>query len=362
MARDVTRRAVTIRDVADRAGVAISTVSHAFSGRRTISPSTRERVLRAAEELDYDPNPSARSLRTGRCGIVGLVLRPRYAVTGTPDRYETFNRLVGAVATHMLRHRTGLLHVPDPRDPTMASVPMDGCIVAHPYRDDTVLAELVRRGVPVVTIDEDTAHPDFTWTVRLDYLGAVTELLEHLREQGAADVMLITGTEDNAWNRRARQSYLAWCADHNRRPRSNRLSEGLDISNATPVLEAALDGIGLDGIGLDGTGLDGTGRPDALVVSSSEFAALAAELAAARGLAVPEQLMIVSLTDTEHTRASTPPITSLDLNHESLAEHAVELMLARLAGADAPAEALVINPVIHRRASTDRAGRSRPSK
>jgi DNA-binding LacI/PurR family transcriptional regulator len=343
VARDVTRRPVTIRDVADRAGVAISTVSHAFSGRRTISPSTRERVLRAAEELDYDPNPSARSLRTGRCGIVGLVLRPRYAVVGTPDRYETFNRLVGAVATHMLRHRTGLLHVPDPRDPTMASVPMDGCIVAHPYRDDSVLAELVRRGVPVVTIDEDTAHPDFTWTVRLDYLGAVTELLEHLREQGASDVMLITGTEDNAWNRRARESYLAWCAHHDRRPRSDRLSEGRDLASATTVLEAALDG---------------AGRPDALVVSSSEFAALAADIAAERGLAVPDQLMIVALTDTEHTRTATPPITSLDLNHESLAEHAVELMLSRLAGAETPAEALVVNPVAHRRASTDRAGRT----
>lgn len=345
MARDVTRRTVTIRDVADRAGVAISTVSHAFSGRRTISASTRERVLRAAEELDYDPNPSARSLRTGRCGIVGLVLRPRYAVSGTPDRYETFNRLVGAVATHMLRHQTGLLHVPDPRDPTMARVPMDGCIVAHPYREDSVLAELVRRGVPVVTIDEDTAHPDFTWTVRLDYLSAVTELLEHLREQGATDVMLITGTEDNAWNRRARESYLAWCARHDRRPRSDRLSEGLDIPGATAVLEAALDG---------------AGRPDALVVSSSEFAALAAAIAAERGLAVPEQLMIVALTDTEHTRAATPPITSLDLNHESLAEHAVELMLSRLSGAEAPAEAVVINPVARRRASTDRAGRGGP--
>ncbi|MDQ0380411.1 LacI family DNA-binding transcriptional regulator [Amycolatopsis thermophila] len=328
---------ITIRDVAERARVAISTVSHTFSGSRPISQATRERVLRAAEELGYDPNPSARSLRTGRSGIVGLVLRPRYAVTGTPDRAETFNRLVGSVATEMLRRKTGLIHVPDIDDPSVARVPMDGCIVAHPYGDDPVLTELTRRGIPVVTVEEDPERPDLPWAVRLDYPKVVTELLDHLREGGARRITLFTGTEDNAWNRRTRETYLAWSARRRRAPRVEVLSEGLTPEDAMTAVRASLRG---------------RHRPDAIIMATSDFAAPAARVATEEGLRVPDDLMIASLTDSEHSRTASPPITAMDLNHESLAEHAVELMLARLSGAAEPAEALVIDPVLHLRAST----------
>lgn len=338
MAANVHGRSVTIRDVAQRAGVAISTVSHAFSGSRPISQVTRDRVLRAAAELGYDPNPSARSLRTGRSGIVGLMLRPRYALVGTPDRAETFNRLVGSVAIEMLRRKTGLIHVPDIDDPSVAGVPMDGCIVAHPYGDDEALAEVLRRGLPVVTVEEDPERPELRWSVRLDYQRAVTALLDHLHEQRAGSIMLLTGTEQNAWNRRPRETYLAWCAGHGLVPRTDSLSEGLTPGDAAALVAPLLAR---------------QDRPDAVVVATSDFAALVADVAASQGLRVPDDLMIVALTDTEHSRAATPAITAMDLNHESLAEHAVDLMLARLAGAAEPVEPIVVDPVLHFRGSTD---------
>ncbi|MER6988892.1 LacI family DNA-binding transcriptional regulator [Saccharopolyspora hirsuta] len=334
-----TARRVTIRDVAERAGVSISTVSHAFSGSRPISQATRDRIFRAAAELGYDPNPSARSLRTGRSGIIGLILRPRFALSGTPDRAETFNRLVGSVATEMLRRKVGLIHVPDLHDPSVSSVPMDGCIVAHPYGADEVLAELLRRGVPVVTIEEDPERPEFTWTVRLDYTTVVTALLDHLLDQGAGSIALLTGTEDNAWNRRSRETYLAWCERHGRAARTELLSEGLSVDDAAATIRPLLAS---------------PDRPDAVVVDTSDFAAIAAEIAAAEGIRVPEDLMIASLTDTEHSRSAVPPITAMDLNHERLAENAVELMLSRLAGAETPTEAQVLAPALRVRASTQR--------
>lgn len=330
---------VTIRDVAERAGVSISTVSHAFSGSRPISQATRERVLSAASALGYDPNPSARSLRTGRSGIVGLILRPRYAVAGTPDRAETFNRLVGSIALEMQRRKTGLIHVPDIHDPSVASVPMDGCIVAHPYGDDDVLADLVRRGIPVVTVEEDPERPEFTWTVRLDYPTVVTALLDQLHEQHAGSIMLLSGTEDNAWNRRARETYLAWCERRGVPPRTGLLSEGHHTEDAAAIIRSLL------------TDAD---RPDAITVATSNFAALVAEVAAEQGLRVPADLMIAALTDSEHARTATPPITAMDLQHEKLAEQVVALMLTRLSGVAEPSDGLVIQPELRLRASTRR--------
>ncbi|NSC19939.1 LacI family transcriptional regulator [Streptomyces albus subsp. chlorinus] len=338
------KRKVTIRDVAERAEVSISTVSHTFSGLRPISRATRDRVLKAAAELGYEANPSARSLRTGRSGLVGLVLRPRFAVAHTRDRAETFNRLVGSVATEMLRRKVGLIHVPELDDPAVASVPMDGCIVAHPYGGDSVVTELLRRNVPLVTIEEDPERPELPWAVRLDYSTAVSGLLDHLREQGADRVTLFTGGEDNAWNRRTRETYHAWCERHGHRARTELLSESLSADSAATRIRRLLTV---------------PRRPDAVVVATSDFAAIVVQIARELDLRVPEDLMVAALTDSEHSRLSTPPITAMDLSHEQLAAAGVELMLARLAGAATPDGPVVIGPDLRFRASTRRDGGAR---
>src|SRR3546814_3394174 len=95
-------RRTTIRDVALRAGVSISTVSHVFSGARPISQATRDRVLVAARALSYYPSATAQSMRHGDTRIIGLALRPRDAISGAPRGTETFGRLIGAAAAHVL--------------------------------------------------------------------------------------------------------------------------------------------------------------------------------------------------------------------------------------------------------------------
>ena len=68
------RPRVTIRDIAERAGVSKATVSFAFNSPWKISADTRDRVLKTAEELDYIPDPVARTLTTKRTGTLGLLL------------------------------------------------------------------------------------------------------------------------------------------------------------------------------------------------------------------------------------------------------------------------------------------------
>ena len=64
----------TIRDVAERASVSISTVSHVINETRRVSPETRERVLEAMTALNYQPNRLARSLRNRRTRTLGVLL------------------------------------------------------------------------------------------------------------------------------------------------------------------------------------------------------------------------------------------------------------------------------------------------
>src|SRR4051812_24919002 len=67
----------TLREIADAAGVAVSTVSYALSGKGRVDPATRARVRTIAMDLGYSANRSARSLRLGRTGTVGLLM-PEY--------------------------------------------------------------------------------------------------------------------------------------------------------------------------------------------------------------------------------------------------------------------------------------------
>lgn len=67
-------RATTIREVADRAGVSVTTVSHALSGKRAVAESTRQRVLEAITALGYRPNAAATSLRTGLSSTLALIV------------------------------------------------------------------------------------------------------------------------------------------------------------------------------------------------------------------------------------------------------------------------------------------------
>lgn len=239
------------------------------------------------------------------------------AVHGSMAGSQIFTRLAGAIATTVLEHNMGLIHVPNMLDSAAQRVPMDGSIVAHPYGDDEVLGALMRRNVPVVTVDEDPDRADFAWSVTLDHRTAVADLLDRLRAQGARRVVLLTGTEDNAWNRRAAQAHQAWAHTHRMRPLHHELYEGEGVDGAVRWAESLLTG-------------DRT--PDAIVATASRFASGIARTAEKAGQSITDDLMIASLIDSEYTRANTPSITAVDLVLEDLALRAVALMLRRLDG------------------------------
>jgi DNA-binding LacI/PurR family transcriptional regulator len=70
----VAKKAVTIRDVARRAGVSVATASRALNGKDVVSAETRERILTVMEELGFTPSPAGRRLRLGRTMTVGIVV------------------------------------------------------------------------------------------------------------------------------------------------------------------------------------------------------------------------------------------------------------------------------------------------
>ncbi|WP_053385137.1 LacI family DNA-binding transcriptional regulator [Leucobacter celer] len=332
-------RKVTIRDVASLANVSISTVSHVFSGSRPISEKTKERVRNAAAQLNYQPDPSARSLRSSKAGIIGLILRPKDAIHGTLRGTETFQSLLSSIATHALEHGRGLIHVPDVLDSSATSVAMDACIVAHPCFDDKVVAELRSRGTPVVMIDADPVHADVPWVVNIDFRTATVEMLEAMRGEGRKRITYISGTESNSWNRISTAAYEEWCLAHGFPPEHIAVYEGTGMQGALDTAHRLLSR---------------ENPPDAILTGPSTFARGVLEVATSLGVDVPGQLAIAALTDSELTRTSTPPVTSLELRMDQAGAEAVRLALRLADGGDPPGEPLTVQPEIMWRESLPR--------
>jgi DNA-binding LacI/PurR family transcriptional regulator len=147
----------TLADVANAAGVSVSTASLAFSGAGPIAAATRERVHAAAAELGYSgPSPLGRSLRSGRSGIVAVVIGDQLRRSfRDPVSIQVLDGLVSTLGTLGL----GVLLVPAGHsedgtlevDPLLVSAPMDvGVLIWGAHRGDPMLEALQHRGVPVV--------------------------------------------------------------------------------------------------------------------------------------------------------------------------------------------------------------------
>ena len=146
----------TLADVASTAGVSVSTASLAFSGAGPIAQETKARVLDAAARLGYSgPNPLGRSLRSGRSGIVAVVIGDQLRRSfRDPVSIQVLDGLVSTLGTMGL----GVLLIPaSPApdssvalDPLLASAPMDVAVLIWGASGDPVLTALQHRGVPVV--------------------------------------------------------------------------------------------------------------------------------------------------------------------------------------------------------------------
>jgi DNA-binding LacI/PurR family transcriptional regulator len=152
----------TLADVAASAGVSVSTASLAFSGAGPIADATRARVLEAAAALGYTgPNPLGRQLRSGRSGIVGVVVGDALKrAFRDPMTVQVLDGLTGALAPLGL----GVLLIPGDVgsaplgavDPLVESAAMDVAVLLWGgSSDDATLQALTRRSVPLVLVERD---------------------------------------------------------------------------------------------------------------------------------------------------------------------------------------------------------------
>ena len=142
-------RRLTAREVAERAGVSVSSVSRTFTDGASISPGTRKRVLKAAKELGYRPNVLAQSLMTGRTKLIGLVSN-NFDNPAFMEIFDLFTRRLQQKGLRpLLANLSGTTETAAALD-MLQQYSVDGVIIASSTLPQPFLAGCRAAGLPVV--------------------------------------------------------------------------------------------------------------------------------------------------------------------------------------------------------------------
>lgn len=310
----VSNHKITIKDVAQAAGVSTQTVSRVLNNRPDVSPDTRQRVQKVIEELGYAPNVLARSLSRGRSntlGIVGFGLG-YYGSTSVLTGIEKQSNKSGFSFILSLLDRFEADRVDEIlRD--LLSRQVEGIIWAVPGISVTFqgfLQKLQDIPVPVVFLNTEKTKDDIVAAMDNSLGGQLAT--KHLLEQGYQQIGIITGPHQ-WWE--ARQREQGW--------RETLLEAGYDDLDDLKVegdWSAASGEVGLHAL------LAKTPHIDAIFVSNDQMAMGVLQAARRMELQVPGDLGIVGFDDTPESAYFYPSLTTVRQNVEKLGAVAVELM------------------------------------
>lgn len=181
----------TARDVARRAGVSTSTVSHVLNGTRGVSKVLRQRVLDACEELAFEPNVVARSLKTNRSRTLGFVV---------PDVNEFFTQILLGVEEVAEASGYSVIFCHSHADPNeelaylrlLRGRRVDGIILAPTGTRHADLERLVQSHYPLVLVDRTVPGLGID-LVSVDNEPAAFAAVSHLLQLGHRRIAMITG-------------------------------------------------------------------------------------------------------------------------------------------------------------------------
>ena len=193
-----TGRAVTIAEVAARAGVSSATVSRVMNGRFVGDPEIAERVRGTAAELNYSPSPVARSLALGETKAVALVV---------PDLANpAFQAVLSGLSKQSSRHGYRVLVADSGESPEEEALlanetrrRCDSLVLCAPRMPDAQLGAIITSLQPVVLINRPSVW-EFAPSLSIDYRAGVLSLADHLYELGHRTFVFLNGPEQSASN------------------------------------------------------------------------------------------------------------------------------------------------------------------
>ena len=350
MTKTTTRtRSVTVADVALAANVSKATAARVLGGYGTVSGKVHEDVMAAAKALDYRPNEVARSMTTGKSGIIGVVVgdieNPFFslAVRGISDaaRAAGFNVILANSSEQIEAEKAAVRLLIGKR--------VDGLIVTpSESRDVSHLRDIQHSGRPLALLDR--ALPDLNVdTVTVDDRDVAMRATRILADAGHRKIAYVTAVDAEGHEysnleqiytssvRERIEGFLTACRETGIEQPERYVKLGAMSPEETRKLATAL--------------LAGPDRPTAILASDSLIALEIFKVIRELGLRVPDDISLITFHDADWTSVTSPPITVVDQPVYALGKSVAELLIRRLKGDIRQPERIVLATSIIERGS-----------
>lgn len=313
--------AVTLKDVAERAGVSRSAVSRTFTAGASVSVRTRGKVEKAAIDLGYAPNALASSLTTGRTKLIGLIANNFH----NPLILEVFDLFTRGLQDRELRPL--LVNLSEATDPAaslrmLRQYSVDGVIVASSTLPSSFAEAFKSAGLPVVhAFGRQALSPD-VHVVGIDNVACGRMAAEALVRRGYARVAFLGGPEMASSTQDRAAGFLTALAAHPAIAVSVSYAAGYTFDAGRAEMQRLL-----------------AARPAEAYFCGDDLLAVGALSAIGdAGLSVPGDIGLIGLNDMEMARWQNIGLTTIRQPVAKIIDAAIELVVATIETPDLPPE------------------------
>lgn len=305
---------VTIKDIAEKLKVSVSTVSRALRGGSEIKKETRRLVRELAAELNYSPNPIALSLKERKTKMIGIVV-PEIANTFCSATIAGIEDVAYARGYHVMIFQS---HEKYEREKVttqlLASRRIDGLIISlsNETSQHDHLHEMIEKGIPVVMFDRVYDGLNTHKVVTDDYTGAF-KATEHLIEQGYRNIAQLTMASYLSITQNRMAGFRDALKEHDVPLREEWI---LHCNFNTEEINAKIRGL-----------FSGNEQPDAVLASSERLAIACMSELRAMDLRIPEDVALIGFSDNPLNRLMCPSLSSVRQPTFEIGQKSAELLI-----------------------------------
>lgn len=312
------QKAITIKDLAEKLNISVSTVSRALKNNPEISQKTRKAVQSLAKELGYRPNPIAVALKTHKSNTIGVIV-PQIVSTffstvvkyieEVADHYG-YNVLVASSNESFEKEKKNInIFVANRCDGIILSISKATTSYDH-------LKQVQEMGIPLVLFDRTTTELEVSRVVA-DDADAAYKIVQHLIRGGARRIALLTGPEQLSIGKNRMKGYLKAMTQNKLKISPEYIMRCEDFS-VKAAKEATLRLLTLKHI------------PDAIFGINDDMAIGAIEAIKEKGLRIPEEIAVFGFSNSQRSRYMTPSVSTINQFPEKVGKTVAALIFEQI--------------------------------
>lgn len=314
----MTQRPVTIKDIAEKLNISVSTVSRALKDNHEISAQTRKTVQDLAKQLGYKPNPIAVALKTHKSHSIGVIV-PQIVSTFFATVVKTIEDVADGYGYNVL-----VISSNESFQKELKSVEVlmanraDGIILAlsHETKNYDHIKMIQASGIPVVLFDRTTNEVNASKVIT-DGVTAAFQAVQHLVSEGCKKITLLCGPENISIGGKRMEGYRKAMEANHLPVDTNSIYHCSDFT-VSAGKEATLHLLSLEEI------------PDAIFGLTDDLAIGAIDAIKEKGFNIPEDIAVVGFSNTKRSRYMNPTVSSINQFPEKIGKVAAELLFEQI--------------------------------